>query len=94
MRFQTKLNNIFPLQLCIVAAVELLSHVWLLCDLTDCSLLRSPVHGISQARILEEVAFSYVSIKTLYFQPIEMKTVTLEQGEENQMTGTESEALK
>lgn len=60
----------------------------------DCSLPGNSVHGISRARILEEVAFSYVSIKSLYFQPIEMKTVTLEQGEENQINGTEFEALK
>ena len=38
--------------------VELLSHVWL-CDPMDCSLPGSSVHGISQARILEWVAFSY-----------------------------------
>ena len=30
-----------------------------LCDLMDCSLLGSFIHGIFQARILEEVAVSY-----------------------------------
>ena len=30
-----------------------------LCDLMNCSLLGSSVHGIFQARILEQVAFSY-----------------------------------
>ena len=37
----------------------LLSHVWLFCDLRDCSLSDSSVHGISQARILEWVAISF-----------------------------------
>ena len=36
-----------------------LSCVWLFCDLMDCSLPGSSVHGISQARILEWVAVSF-----------------------------------
>ena len=39
--------------------VKLLSHVWLFCDPMECSILRSSVHGISQARILEWVAISF-----------------------------------
>ena len=35
-----------------------LSHVWFFCHPMDCSPPGSPVHGISQARILEWVAFS------------------------------------
>ena len=38
---------------------QLLSHVQLFCDPTDCSLPGSSVHGISQARILEWVAISF-----------------------------------
>jgi len=34
-------------------------HVWLFCDPMDCSLPCSPVHGISQARILEWVAIDF-----------------------------------
>ena len=37
----------------------LLSRVWLFCDPMDCSLPGSYVHGISQARILEQIAISY-----------------------------------
>ena len=36
-----------------------LSHVWLFCNPTDCSLPGSSVHGISQARIMEWVAMSF-----------------------------------
>ena len=36
-----------------------LSHVQLFCNPMDCSSLGSSVHGISQARILEWVAFSF-----------------------------------
>ena len=38
--------------------VKLLSRVWL-CDLMDCSLPGSSIHGIFQARILEWVAISF-----------------------------------
>ena len=37
----------------------LLSCVWFFCNLMDCSLQGSSVHGIFQARILEGVAISY-----------------------------------
>ena len=39
-----------------VVIVKSLNHVWLFCDLRDCSLPGSSIHGISQARILEWVA--------------------------------------
>ena len=42
-----------------VPVVELLSRVRLFCNPMDCSLPGSPVHGISQARILEWVAMSF-----------------------------------
>ena len=35
------------------------SHVWLFCDLMDCSFPGSTVYGISQARILEWVAIPF-----------------------------------
>ena len=35
------------------------SHVWLFCNLMDCSPLGFSVHGISQARILEWTAISF-----------------------------------
>ena len=35
-----------------------LSRVWLFCDPVDCSPPASPIHGVSQARILEWVAIS------------------------------------
>ena len=38
--------------------VQLLSHVRIFCNLTDCSLPGSSVHAIFQARILEWVATS------------------------------------
>ena len=38
--------------------VKLCSHVWL-CDLMDCSLPGSSVHGIFQARVLQWVAISF-----------------------------------
>ena len=43
--------------LCVHA--QSLSHVWLLCGPMDCNQPDSPVHGISQARILEWVAISF-----------------------------------
>ena len=43
----------------IVVVVWSLSHVRFFCDPVDCSLPGSPVHGISQARILEWVAISF-----------------------------------
>ena len=39
--------------------MKLLSHVQL-CDLMDCSLPGSSIHGISQARVLEWVAISFI----------------------------------
>ena len=45
----------------IVVAVELLSRVWLFYDPMHCSLPGSSVHGISQARVLESVAISFLS---------------------------------
>ena len=42
-----------------VGIVLSLSHVWLFCNPMDCSLPGSPVHGISQARILEWVAIFF-----------------------------------
>ena len=42
-----------------VVVVSWLSHVWLFCNPMGCSPLGSPVHGISQARILEWVAISF-----------------------------------
>ena len=47
----------FPLFIAVVALSP--SRVWLFCDPTDCSLPGSFVHGISQARILEQVAISF-----------------------------------
>ena len=41
------------------------SCVWL-CDPMDCNLPGSPVHGISQARILEWDTISYSSTKWLF----------------------------
>ena len=41
------------------ACVCVLSHIQLFCDLMACSLPRSSVHGIVQARILEWVAISF-----------------------------------
>ena len=38
------------------AVVVLVSHVWFFCDPMDCNPPGSPVHGISQARVLEWVA--------------------------------------
>ena len=43
----------------IVVVIWLISHVWLFCNLMDCSLPGSSVHGISQARVLEWVAISF-----------------------------------
>ena len=43
----------------LVVVVQLLSRVWLFCNLTDCSSPGSSVHGILQARILEWVAISF-----------------------------------
>ena len=42
-----------------ICCVHLLSHVWLFCDLMDCSPPGSSVHGIFQARILEWVAIPF-----------------------------------
>ena len=42
----------------VIAVFELLSHVWLFCNLMDCSPPGSSVHGIFQVRILESVAIS------------------------------------
>ena len=42
----------------LLLCVQLLSHVWLFCDLVDCSPPPYSVHGISQARILDWVAVS------------------------------------
>ena len=39
-----------------VCVCESLSHVWLFCNLMDCNLPGSSVHGILQARIMEWVA--------------------------------------
>ena len=50
------INNLLFLN---VAVVQLLSHVQLLCDPTDCSPPASSVHGFSQARILGWVAISF-----------------------------------
>ena len=36
-----------------------------LCDPMDCSLPRSSIHGIFQARVLEWVAISFCLIKTI-----------------------------
>ena len=43
----------------IVLSAQLLSCVWLFCNLMDCSSPDSSVHGIFQARILEWVAISF-----------------------------------
>ena len=43
----------------LVVVVQLLSRVWLFCNLMDCSSPGSSVHGILQARILEWVAISF-----------------------------------
>ena len=45
-------RNGCPEMMDIVVVVQLLSHVWLFCNPTDCSLPGSSVHGISQARIM------------------------------------------
>ena len=44
--------------------VQFLSHVWLFCEPTNCSLPGSSVHGILQARILEWVGISYSRISS------------------------------
>ena len=55
------INNIHNFWVTLIAACSLISKVKVtqscltLCDLTDCSLLGSSVHGILQARILEWV---------------------------------------
>ena len=48
-----------------VAVVEWLHSVRLFCDLMDCSLPGSSVHGTSQAKILEWVAISIVALHSL-----------------------------
>ena len=62
--------------------VKWLSHVWL-CDPMDCSLPRSSVHGIFQARVLEwgAIAFSRGSSHSLAFeitQPIKANHTTFQ----------------
>ena len=37
----------------------MLSHAWLFCKPMDCSLPGSSVHGVSQARVLEQVAIFF-----------------------------------
>ena len=44
---------------CIIIVVQSLSRVRLFCSPMDCSLPGSSVHGVSQARILEQVAISF-----------------------------------
>ena len=43
----------------IIAVVYLLSHVWLFCNPMNCSPSGSSVYGISQARILEQIAIFF-----------------------------------
>ena len=50
---------LFVFTFTVAVAVELLSHVRLLCNAMVCSLPGYPVHGMSQARILEWVAISF-----------------------------------
>ena len=50
---------LFVFTFIVAVAVELLSHVRLLCDPMDHSLPGHPIHGISQASILEWVAISF-----------------------------------
>ena len=42
-----------------VVVLQLLRHVWLFCNLMDCSSPGFSVHGIFQARILEWIVISY-----------------------------------
>ena len=49
----------FSPQWFVVVVAQLLSLLWLFCNPMDCSPTGSPVHGISQARILEWVAPSF-----------------------------------
>ena len=42
-----------------MCCIQSLSLVQLFCDPVDCSLLGSPVHGISQVRILEWIAIPF-----------------------------------
>ena len=50
---------IYLLCLWMIVAVKSLNCVQLFCDSMDCSPLGSSLHGISQARILEQVAISF-----------------------------------
>ena len=43
---------------------SVISPIWLFCDLMDCSLPGSSVHGISQARILEQVSISFCRVSS------------------------------
>ena len=53
------LKTFSPQWLIVVVIVQLLSLLWLFCNPMDCSRTGSPVHRISQARILEWVATSF-----------------------------------
>ena len=45
--------------MCVCVCVQSLNRVQIFCDLRDCSLPVSSVHGVSQTRTLERVAISF-----------------------------------
>ena len=61
--------NIFPNKTILAAAAKLLQSCPTLCDLMDCSLPGSSVHGIFQARVLEwlAIAFSEKEVQSSWF---------------------------
>ena len=52
-----------PFYIILCVCMKLLSHVRL-CDPVDCSLPRSSIHGIFQARVLEQVAMSFSRVSS------------------------------
>ena len=49
---------------CVCVCAKLLQLCLTLCDSMDCSMLGSSVHGILQARILEQVAISFSGVSS------------------------------